>query len=278
MGGFARKFALVAGVVALAATTAGVGLGVAGFGAGLGIAGVGSFTAIATAASVAGGIASLTSGALARTPPARGSVNAITIGTDQPMPYLIGETYYGGARVPADRIRPTIDKVPNPYALIVDIYSGAGPVEGLLDCRAEFQSLGIPPGGGAATGYAGGFLWAARQIGTTPEPAALSPRWAGAPGWGTAHHLSGYAALAWSLLFDKKGKVSQAVLRSSARSGKGQKAWDPRRDSTMAGGSGDHRWASPADIAGHDAARATWTFNECPGLQALRYTLGGLAP
>jgi hypothetical protein len=169
MSGIARKVAIVAGVVALAATGAGLAVGLAGFGAGLGIAGIGSFTAIASTASIVGGVASFAAGTLAKTPPARGSVNAITIGTDQPMPYLIGETYYGGARVQQVGYGPTIDKVENPYALLVDVYSGAGPVEGLVDCQVEFESLGIGIGGGGATGYAAGFLWVNRQLGGAPS-------------------------------------------------------------------------------------------------------------
>lgn len=274
MSGFARKVALVAGVVALAATGVGLGVGLAGYGAGLGIAGIGSFSAIATAASVVGGVASLASGALAKTPPARGSVNSITIGTDQPMPYLIGETYYGGARVQQIGYGPTIKKVPNPYALIVDVYSGAGPVEGLIDYQAEFASLGVPAAGGAATGYAAGFLWETRQLGAMPEVAALVPHWPGAPGWGGDYPLSGYAAIAWSILFDRDGKVFSSGAPQLGAIWRGQKAWNPRLDSTVPGGQGDHRWARPGDTAGHDAARATWTYNECPGLQALRYVLG----
>jgi hypothetical protein len=73
VSGIARKVAFVAGVVALAAVTAGAGLAVAGFGSGLGIAGVGSFAAIASTAATVGGIASFASGALAKAPPARGS-------------------------------------------------------------------------------------------------------------------------------------------------------------------------------------------------------------
>lgn len=274
MSGFARKVAIVAGVVALAATGAGLAVGAAGFAAGLGIAGIGSFTAIATTASVVGGIASLASGALAKTPPARGSVNSITIGTDQPMPYLIGETYYGGAREHQIGYGPTIDKVENPYGLLVDVYSGAGPVEGLVDCLCEFESLGIGTGGGGASGYAAGFLWANRQLGAVPEPTALAPHWAGAPGWGSDYRLSGYAAIAWSVLFDRKGKVFASGVPQLGAIWRGQKAWDPRYDSTVPGGNGEDRWASPRDTAAHDAARSTWAYNACPGIQALRYVLG----
>lgn len=269
MSGTLGKVAMVAGLVALAATGAG-----AIAGAGWGIAGVGSFSSIATAASIAGAVASVGASALAKTPPAKGSVSSTTIGTDQPMPFLIGETYYGGSRVHQIGYGPTVKKVPNPYALIVDEYSGAGPVEGLVDALADFVSLGIPPTGGAASGYAAGFLWAAVQRGEIPAPSALQPHWAGAPGWGAEYRLSGHAAIAWSLLFDRDGKVFASGVPQLGGIWRGQLAWDPRKDSSFAGGQGAQRWASPADTAGHDTARATWNFTESPALIALKYALG----
>lgn len=269
MSGTLGKVAMVAGLVALAATGAG-----AIAGAGWGIAGVGSFSSIATAASIAGAVASVGANALAKTPPAKGSVSSTTIGTDQPMPFLIGETYYGGSRVHQIGYGPTVKKVPNPYALIVDTYSGAGPIEGLVDAQADFVSLGIPATGGAASGYAAGFLWAAVQRGAIPEPSALQPHWAGAPGWGADYRLSGHAAIAWSLLFDRDGKVFASGAPQLGAIWRGQLAWDPRKDSSYTGGQGAQRWASPVDTAGHDAARASWAFTECPGIVALKYALG----
>lgn len=269
MSGTLGKVAMAAGIVALAATGAG-----AIAGAGWGIAGVGSFSSIATAASLAGAAASVGASALAKTPPAKGSVSSTTIGTDQPMPFLIGETYYGGSRIQQIGYGPTIKKVPNPYALIVDVYSGAGPVEGLVDAQADFVSLGIPASGWEATGYAKGFLWASWRRGMMPEDTAPAPRWDGAPGWGDSYRLSGYAAIAWSLLFDRDGKVFASGAPQLGAIWRGQLAWDPREDATYPGGQGEQRWAAPSDTAGHDAARASWAFTECPGIVALKYALG----
>lgn len=106
-----------------------------------------------------------------------------------------------------------------------------------------------------------------------PEPAALSPRWAGAPGWGADYRLSGYAAIAWSLLFDKKGKVFASGPPQLGAIWRGQRAWDQLLDATFAGGAGAHRWAPPSNNAANDAARATWTYNQRLGLQGLRYVL-----
>lgn len=229
---------------------------------------------IALAASAISATASIGSSILAKAPPARGSVNGITVGSDQPMPWLIGETYYGGSRQHQIGYGPTIDKVPNPYGLIVDVYSGAGPIEALVDCQAEFVSLGIPPGGGAATGYASGFLWASRQLGAVPEASALNPRWPGAPGWGGEYGMSGYAAIAWSFLFDKKQKVFASGIPKLGAIWQGQRAWDPRLDSSYPGGSGAQSWAAPNDTLAHDIARMSWRYTPCPALNALKYVLG----
>lgn len=255
MSGVLRVVGKVAGVVATVAMLTGNPV----------VAGIAS--AVAVAANVGAEVT-------AKKPPARGSVNATTIGSDQPMPFLVGETYYGGSRRWATGYGPTRDKVPNPYALIVDVYSGAGPVEGLVDCLADFTSLGVPEAGGGATGYAGGFLWADVHLGQMPEPRALAPHWAGAPGWGADYRLSGHAAIAWSLLFDRKGKVFASGVPQLGAVWRGQRCWDPRADATWPGGAGGQRWAAPADTAAHDAARGTWGYTASPALVALKYALG----
>ncbi len=244
MSGVLRTVGKVAGVVALVAAV---------------IPGGQPIAAIASLVAVT---ANVGASVLAKKPPARGSVNGITIGTDQPSPYLIGRTYYGGARMQQVGYGPTIDKVPNPYALVVDVYSTAGPVEGVQSYLADFVQ--VPMSAGAATGYAGGFLWAATQRGLLPEPAALVPRYAGAPGWGSSHKLSGYAAIAWSLLFDKKGKVFASGVPQLGAVWKGVRVYDPRKDSTYPGGAGSHRLAN----------EATWEWSENPGLHALTYAYG----
>ena len=253
----------VAGVVAFAAS-------VALTAGGTGIAAA-TLTTISVAASAAATAASIGAQALAKKPAARGSVNQITIGTDQPTPGLIGRTYYGGARQQQVGYGPTTKDVPNPYLLLVDVYSGAGPVAGLDQLMFDFAPVGT---GGAIGGYFNGFAWADVQLGAVPEANALQPHFAGAPGWGASYGLSGKAAIAWSLLFDRKGKVFASGAPQTGAIWRGQLCYDPRKDSTFPGGSGAHRWADPRDTAAHDAARATWEYSEDPGLHALRYALG----
>ena len=244
----------VAGVVAFAASIALTAGATAVAGA--------SLATIASAAGATATVANIGASLTAKKPPARGAVNNITIGTDQPSPYLIGRTYYGGSRIQQIGYGPTIDKVPNPYAFVVDLYSTAGPVEGVQSYLADF--VPVPMAGGAATGYAGGFLWQATQNGALPEPAALVPHFAGAPGWGTDYKLSGYAAIAWSLLFDKRGKVFASGVPQLGAVWKGVRVYDPRKDSTYPGGSGAHRITD----------ETTWEWSENPGLHALTYAYG----
>ncbi|WP_230769538.1 phage tail protein [Sphingomonas sp. Leaf4] len=203
---------------------------------------------------------------------ASGSVNKTTIGANQPRPYLIGETYYAGNRRHWTGYGGKVGGVENPYLLMVDVYSGAGPVEGLIARYLDYVEL--PMSGNAATGYAADHLYSYHQSGATPEPAALAIHWGAAPGWGADYKLSSYAAISWCLRFDEDGKRFSAGVPATGAVWRGVKAYDPRKDSTYPGGSGPHRWADPADTAAFAAAKVTWEWTRCPGLHGLRYALG----
>jgi hypothetical protein len=97
-----------------------------------------------------------------------------------------------------------------------------------------------------------------------PEADALAPQWAGAPGWSTAHKLSGLAAIGWSFLFDKDGKRFANGIDPIAAYGKWVKVYDPRKDSTQAGGSGSHRLGD----------ESTYEWSENPALHAGTYAFG----
>jgi hypothetical protein len=227
---------------------------------------------IAAAAAAVAAVANIGAEIAAKKPPARGSVTQTQIGTDLPSPYIIGRTYTGHSRQHQIGYGATRKKVPNPYLLAVDVASVAGPVEELESCFADFSPIAFS--GNAATGYFDDFLWRDVQLGATPEPSALSPQWAGAPGWTASSRLSGKAAIAWSMLFDKDGKVFASGVPQLGAVWKGVKCYDPRKDSTYPGGSGSHRWADPRDTAAFAVARQTWEYSECPGLHGLKYALG----
>ena len=207
---------------------------------------------------VAGTVAQMT----AKRPPARGSPNLITIGANQPMPIVLGETYVGGNKVHEVGYGGTVGKVENPYKFQAIIHSGCGPIQQFTGLYADFAAVALTAG--AATGYFAGFLYAEQKLGERPESAAISPYWAGAPDWSTSHKLSGYAATGLNLKFDKDGKVFSSGEPQWGTTLKGVKVYDPRLDSTYPGGSGAQRIND----------RSTWQYSENPGVVGLTYAYG----
>lgn len=279
MSGALQKVALVAGMVALAATGIGAVASLGAFGTlaagtmsastAAALATVATVGKIATVAAVA---ASVGSSLTATKPPAQGSSSSITIGANMPSPYLIGETYYGGNRVHLAGYG-TQDDVPNAYLIAVDVFGVAGPYEALVATYADFTEITFD-GSGNATGFYANHFARDYQLGATPEADALTAAYAGPPNWGPEFKLSGKPAILWNARFPKSGKRFGSGFPQTGAVWKGVKLYDPRLDSTYPGGSGPHRWAPPTDIAGHSAAKATWTYSRNPGLHALRYALG----
>lgn len=157
---------VVAGVAALVAgTIATAGIGTAAFTA--------VASSVATYAGLAAGVASLGAQALAKKPPAQGSVTQITIAANSETPCIIGETYYGGVLRHDVGYGGKVGKVQNPYRGMVIVYS-IGPVEGLVGHYADF--LPVSFSGTAATGYYAGFMYRDFQLGASPEASALTPQ------------------------------------------------------------------------------------------------------
>jgi hypothetical protein len=255
---------VIAGVVALAATGVGAAAGAGLFaakGSATALAIAGTAKTVASYASIAAIAANVGASVTAQKPPARGSTNVITIGANQGTPCVLGRTYYGGNRVHQIGYGPTLNKVPNPYLLLVDVLS-IGPIDGIEGHYADFSPIGFS--GNAATGYFNGFLWRSTQLGSVPETSALALQFAGAPGWSAAHKLSGLAAVAWNAKFDKDGKVFASGFPQTGTVLRGVKCYDPRLDSTYPGGSGSCRLDNPT----------TWPYTENPGLHGLQYALG----
>jgi hypothetical protein len=209
---------------------------------------------IAAIAAVVAGVANLGASVLYKPPPARGSVTNVLIAADAPTPYVMGEGYFGGVLRHDVGYGATLKKVPNPYRLMVTVYSHGGPVESLSP-RVELAAVGS---------YYSGFLYAATQLGTCPQASALTPQFAGAPGWGASSKLSGQAAIAWNLKFDRDGKVFASGVPRLGAYGKWVKAYDPRKDSTFPGGSGSHRLG----------VESTYQWTQNPALHAGTYTYG----
>lgn len=250
MSKVAKFVAKVAAVVAIVATVAGI------------VTGNPFLVALGAAASAVSAGATIVAQMTAKKPPSRGSPNLITIGANQPMPIVFGETYIGGNKVHEVGYGGLVAKVENPYKFEAIIHSGCGPVESITGLYADFEPVTLS--GTAATGYFSGFLYADQQLGARAEADALVPNWASAPGWGVAYKLSGYAATGLSLKFDKDGKIFASGEPQWGVTIKGVKAYDARLDSTYPGGSGPQRINN----------RSTWAYSENPGVVGATYAYG----
>lgn len=214
--------------------------------------------AFAANSAIMGALAQVT----AKPPKAVGQVTNITVGANQPIPYMIGRSYSGGTLIHDTGYGGVVSKVDNPYRAITVVYSGAGPIQALVATQTDFSTVSFS--GTAATGYYAGFLWRDWLDGAGPAPRALVANFAGEPGWSTAHKLSGFFAAKFTLKFDAKGKVWQAGVPQFGIIADGVRAYDPRLDSTFPGGSGSQRINN----------EATWAFTKNPALHALTYSYG----
>lgn len=199
---------------------------------------------------------------LAKPPAAKGSVNTFTIGNNQPTPYSMGESYLAGALVYDVGYGGSVSGVQNPYRFTVSVLSCAGPIQSYTGYYADFKQ--IATSAGAISGYYSGFLYVDAQFGTRPESNQLTSGLPAPPDWGSAHKLSGYAAVAWSLRFDRAGKKFSSGVPQLGVVAKWVKVYDPRADSTYPGGTGSHRIND----------ESTWQWSDNPALHALTYAYG----
>lgn len=244
-----KTVGMVLGAAALIAT------GIGAFAvAGAGIAGIGTFASIGTALSVAATAASIGSQALAKPPPARGSVSQMIIDPDAPMPYVMGEGYFAGVLRHRAGYGGRVDKVYNPYLFDAVVYGHGGP----------YQSISPRVDYGTIPSWYSGYLTTDTQLGACPEADALTSSFGTPSGWGASHKLSGQAAIGWGLLFDKDGKKFASGLPLTGAYLQGAKVYDPRLDSTFPGGSGSHRLGN----------ESTYTYSDNPALHAGTYAYG----
>jgi hypothetical protein len=192
--------------------------------------------------------------------PANGNVSNVLIGVSS-IPYAMGRTHTGGI-IRYDRgYGAELNKVKNPYRFMVNVLS-TGPIDAIETITADFENVTLT--GTATGGWYSGFLWVDKQLGATPEAGALTPNYAGAPGWTTAHKLSGKVALGYSMLFDKEGERFSSGIPALGAILRGNKVYDPRLDSTFLGGSGPCR----ANV------ESTYVYSTNPALHGLTYALG----
>lgn len=241
MSGVVRTVGRVAGAVASVASLIPGGQLIAG---------------IAGAISVVAGVV----GGSGPQPAARGSVSDVLIEANAPTPIGFGQSYIGGALVYEEGYGQD-DDIPNPYLAQAYIYSN-GPIESIVGTYSDFTLINF--NGNEASGYYNDFMFRDLQLGSKPESNALALQFSGARRWGASYGLSGYAAGLFNLRFDREGERFASKRPTLGVVGRWNKCYDPRLDSTRAGGNGSHRV--------DNAATHTWTRN--PALAALQYGLG----
>lgn len=257
-----RTIAMVAGAVALVATGVGAAAGLGAFGAtaGSAAAAAGASTAasaaaiatastVASVASVVAAAASIGAMLMQKKPGVTGSVNSVTIGANEAVPYGMGRSFYPGSQVHDAGYGGKIGKTHNPFMSKVNIYSAGGPIEGYEEFLVDWQNVSGLTTSGSAVGYYAGWLYADLQLGARPEATALDGPWTAWPGgagiipdWGSDYKLSGYAAGLTSYKFDRKGKHWQNGMPVHGPVAKWARVYDWRQDDTFPGGVGSHRW------------------------------------
>lgn len=222
----------------------------------------------------AGNAAMMVGSAIQKKPPPVGQVQGVLIGANNPLPYLMGESYTEGVEGYRVGYGGKVGKVQNPYAFIPRVLSCCGPIESMGATLVDHQAITLTGSVGsvqpvASGGYYEDFLFVDQQLGARPEADALAAPagWGTPTGWGTSYKLSSMAAVAWSLLWDKDGRVfGGGQIPPLGKVVQGVKVYDPRLDSTQPGGSGSHRVAT----------ESTWAYSANPALHAATYAYGRL--
>jgi hypothetical protein len=254
MSGFFRAVGTVAGAVATVAAFVPGGQAIAGI--------------AAAVSAVSNTLAQIT----AKRPGALGQVQGFVVGANQPLPYLIGEAYTEGVEIYKEGYGGERDDVQNPFAFIPRVLSCCGPIEDIGPSYVNHALVSFSGSVGSvreATGYYENYLWIDEQLGQRPEASALgTPSGWGTPTrWGPSHKLSGFAAVAWSLQWSKKGRrFAGGQYGPLGKVPKGVKVYDPRADSTYPGGSGPQRITD----------ESTWAYSRNPALHHLTYAYGRL--
>lgn len=263
-----RTVAIAAGVVALVATGAGLAAGalapsIAGAASVAGIS-TATLSTVASVAAVVSAAASVGAQLMQKKPGLQGSVNSVTIGANQPIPYSMGRCFCAGAQMHDVGYGGKVGKTKNPYLSKVFIYS----VSTALAIDAVLVDWNvIPMAGNAATGYYSSWLYVDRQLGQRPEPDALAGPWGAIPDWGASHKLSNYPAALWSYRFDRDNKRWANGIPVHGVVGRWSKVYDWRQDDTFPGGAGDHRFGD----------EETFAYDPNAALNAVTYARGRYA-
>ncbi|ATP20407.1 hypothetical protein [Sphingobium yanoikuyae] len=268
MSGFMRKAALVVGAVALVAATAGAAApllapGMAGA-AGIASVSAATLTAIGTYGGLAAGVLTAISTATAPGMSSQGSQTSFTTNPQSGLPYAMGRTRMSGLRIYANtNTRPGYTKF-NDLLWFGALLSVGGAIGGIEKFTADNEVVTFDASGNAIGDY---HDYQAQKIhlgGQQTSALALTLGGGSAPGWSSAHKLSGITHAMWCLRYNKQGEMYGAGAPEPAWIGNWVKVYDPRLDSTYPGGSGSCR----------ALVESTYVWSDNPGLHALTWALG----
>ena len=186
-----------------------------------------------------------------------------TLDPDGPIPFAAGRIGVPGSAVYRKTFGPDLM-----YYGIPSVLSGAGPIDGYEAFLADDESVTFDGTGKAVSSQYAGELWYKNKLGTQPDTAITSPtglkNGATLPGWTSAHKLSGKASYMIVMGENSKGTAFPTGEIKPLITLRGLLVYDPRKDSTYPGGSGEHRLSNPL----------TWEYSANPILWALKWTLG----
>lgn len=262
MAKFAQTAAMIVGGIALGIATAGVGDALA---AGLTLSAALSTAAAASVVGISAGALFAASAALEVTasltaPKPKQAVSPMAWSADpeQGIPYPMGRCYVGGNIVYREAYGSD-----NKYQTLVTILGGAGPHQSIDTCYVDGVASAIGAGGVVDISDRGK-MYAATQLGRTPELSGLTVAPTTPYQWTAACKLSGYAASIVTLVFDTKGGHTLTSTPQVGWVGHWVKVYDPRKDSTFPGGSGSHRAAD----------ETTWEWSQNPALHGITWLIG----
>lgn len=271
MSGFLRKAAFVVGAVALVAATAGmaapaVAASATGAASAGGIAGISAatLTAIGTYGGLAAGALSAASAATAPGISQQGSQTSFTTNPQSGLPYAMGRTRMSGLRIYANtNTRPGYIKF-NDLLWFGAMLSVGGQIHSIEKFTVDNELVTFDGSGEAIGTYQNYMGQKVHMGGTMASALALSLEGGSAPGWTSAHKLSGITHAMWCLRYNKQGEMFGAGAPEPAWIGKWVRVYDPRLDSTYPGGSGPCRALN----------ETTYVWSDNPGLHALTWALG----
>ena len=186
-----------------------------------------------------------------------------TLDPDGPIPFAAGRIGVPGSAVYRKTFGPDLM-----YYGIPSVISGAGPIAAFEGFMADDETVTFDGSGKAVSSQYAGELWYKTSQGAQPATAITSPtglkNGATLPGWTSAHKLSGKASYMIVMGENSKGTAFPTGEIKPLITLRGLLVYDPRKDSTYPGGSGEHRLSNPL----------TWEYSANPILWALKWTLG----